>query len=167
MRKLLLEMKKAVDAARVLSQGRPPQEVIARFVARYAREVERAWKDVGPPPMEVLRRPMKDGSVEIRFREVRKKSPSYNLLMRLDVRWDQVLRFLTEAWVPFDNNQAERDLRMGKLKQKISGCFRSMGGGEAFCRLRSYLSTMRKQGKGVLAALQAVIEGHPLSCSPT
>jgi len=167
MGKLLLEMKKAVDAVRAQGQGRPPPEVIASFVARYAREVERAWKQVGPPPKEMIRRPMKDGSVEIRFREVRKKSPSYNLLVRLSERRDQVLRFLEEEWVPFDNNQAERDLRMMKLKQKISGCFRSMEGSEAFCRLRSYLSTMRKQGKNVLGALQAAVEGHPLSCSPS
>ena len=78
-----------------------------------------------------------------------------------------MLRFLTESWVPFDNNQAERDLRMAKLKQKISGCFRSVGGAESFCRLRSYVSTMRKQGRNVLVALQAAVEGHPLSCIPT
>jgi len=167
MRKLLLDMKQAVDDARALSQGRPTAEVIASVTERYGREVDRAWKDIGPPPKEVIRRELDDGSVEIVVREARKKSKSYNLLLRLDERRDQVLRFLTEPWIPFDNNQAERDLRMGKLKQKISGCFRSDAGAAAFCRLRSYVSTMRKQGKQVLAALQAAVEGRPLSCTPS
>lgn len=166
MTRLLLEMKEVVDAARAAGLGQPAPEVVAPFVARYGRLIDRAWKEVGPPPREMVRRPMKDGSVLIQWREVRKKSKSYNLLLRLDERRDQVLRFLTEAWVPFDNNQAERDLRMAKLKQKISGSFRSEAGAAAFCRLRSYVSTMRKQGKAVLAVLQAAIEGQPLSCAP-
>jgi transposase len=166
MKGLLLQMKQAVDEARARGEDRPPAEVVATFVERYDREVEQAWKDVGPPAKEMVRRQMKDGSVLIEFREVRKKSKSYNLLLRLSERREQVLRFLTEAWVPFDNNQAERDLRMAKLKQKISGCFRSEAGAAAFCRLRSYVSTMRKQGQAVLAALQAAIEGEPLSCAP-
>jgi len=127
MGKLLLEMKRAVDAARALSQGRPPPAVIAAFVTRYDREIARAWKDLGPPPKEMVRRPMKDGSVEIRFREVRKKSKSYNLLMRLDARREQVLRFLEEAWVPFDNNQAERDLRRMKPWREDLGVFPQYG----------------------------------------
>jgi transposase len=63
------------------------------------------------------------------------------------------------AW---SNNQAERDLRMVNVQQKISGTFRSELGLTAFCRLRSYLSTMRKQGHPMLAALVAVFQGHPL-----
>lgn len=74
-----------------------------------------------------------------------------------------VLRFAHDFGVPFANNLAERDLRMLKLQQKVSGCFRSMAGAAAFCTIRSYVSTLVKQGKTAFAVLFAAVAGQPLS----
>jgi transposase len=73
-----------------------------------------------------------------------------------------VLAFLADLRVPFTNTQAERDLRRVNVPQKISGTFRRDDGATAYCRIRSYLGTMRKQGRAMLDALSAVFLGHPL-----
>lgn len=91
-----------------------------------------------------------------------KQTPAKNLLDALLLRAEQVLAFMDDLSLPFTNNQAERDLRMAKVQQKISGTFRSYQGATCFGRIRSYLSTMSKQGHPLLKALVAVFNGHPL-----
>jgi transposase len=85
-----------------------------------------------------------------------KKSIAGNLLSRIIRHEDAVLRFMNDIRVPFTNNLAERDLRMAKVRQKVSGCFRSFEGAKIYARLRSYVSTVKKQGRNVWEALKAI-----------
>jgi len=94
-------------------------------------------------------------------RERVKQSPTCNLIRRLREHRNEVLRFLTDRRVPFDNNQAERDLRRPKLKQKVSGCFRSEAGGDAFAIIRSYLATRHKQSDDFFNSLVLTFQGQP------
>ena len=91
-----------------------------------------------------------------------KQSKSYNLLERLKVYRTETTRFLVDFSVPFDNNLAERDVRMMKVQQKVSGCFRTKAGADNFCTIRSYLSTHQKQKTNLLQALEHVFLGTPL-----
>jgi transposase len=147
---LLREMKAAVEQAHGDGLRSLPTAVRAAFVIRY-RALLAAGHAANPPP---ARRPRQRGRI--------KQSPARNLLERLWLGQDEVLAFLDDFTIPFDNNQAERDVRMLKVQQKVSGCFRSVWGADAFACLRSYLSTLRKQGVALLAALETVVAGQPL-----
>ena len=92
-----------------------------------------------------------------------RQSSAFNLLRRLFEREQEVLRFMRDLDVPFTNNLAERAIRMPKVKQRISGCFRTLLGAENFCTIRSYLDTARKQGFGMLHAMCAVFSGQALA----
>ena len=89
----------------------------------------------------------------------RAQTKSRNLLERLIAFEEETLRFMVDEQAPFTNNQGERDLRMNKVQQKISGCFRTLRGAEDFCLIRSYLSTCRKQGLHPMEALRALFTG--------
>lgn len=89
------------------------------------------------------------------------QSAARNLLDRIIDHKAAYLRFVTDFRVPFDNNLAERDLRMSKLQQKISGCFRTQSGAHIFCRIRGYISTLRKQGYDLLSALLSLWTDTP------
>src|SRR5258706_130066 len=150
MKALLREMKAAVERARSAGSRHLPPAVREAFVTRY-RALLAAGHAAHPPPE---RRRRQRGRV--------KQSPAQNLLERLWLGQDEVLAFLDDFALPFDNNQAERDLRMLKVQQKVSGAFRSDWGADAFACLRGYLSTLRKQGVALLAALETVVAGQPL-----
>jgi transposase len=98
----------------------------------------------------------------------RAQSQAANLLDRLEAFEGSVLAFLWAEGVPFTNNQAEQDIRMIKVRQKISGCFRTLHGAQMFCRIRSYLSTCRKQGHNLWEAVQQAVVGQPFlpACPP-
>ena len=92
----------------------------------------------------------------------RKRTKAQNLIKRLEERKSDYLRFMVDAEVPFTNNLAERDLRMMKLQMKISGCFRTLTGAEDFGRLRSYISTLRKNGRKLLNGIKLAMAGNPI-----
>jgi len=95
----------------------------------------------------------------------KKKGKALCLLDVFKDRLSEILKFLSNPEVPFDNNQAERDIRMVKLKQKISGCFRTMKGAMMFCRIRSYISTIKKQKMNVWESILAAVKGNPVDFS--
>lgn len=88
-----------------------------------------------------------------------KKSKALQLLFKLQKYDIETLAFMCDFEVPFDNNIAERDLRMPKLRQKISGCFRGKFGAKVFCRIRSYISTAKKNGLSAMEAFHLAIKG--------
>jgi len=147
---LLRSMKKSVDAARAAGKAALSPQPRARFRRRYARLLATGRAANPPPPRE-----------DAPHRGRPKQSKAANLLDRL-ARTDEVLAFMDDLTIPFDNNQAERDVRMVKVQQKVSGTFRSPQGAHAFARVRGYLSTLRKQGLPLLAALESVFAGQPL-----
>jgi transposase len=150
MKALLLEIKAAVQQAREPGSTSLSQVSLQEFEHRYRQLVQTGLAAIPPPP----NRPGQRGAPQ--------KREALNLLIRLQRYQDLILRFMQDFEVPFDNNQAESDLRMIKLRQKISGCFRTEAGVTIFCDLRSYLSTMHKQGVHLLTALRSAMVGSPL-----
>lgn len=137
MRRLLMKINAAVDKAGGVLSSKADKI----FRNKYRKLLARANKECP------------------RNEETRKQSKSRNLLQRLLAFEEQTLLFMEDELAPFTNNQGERDIRMTKVQQKISGCFRSMEGARIFCRIRSYLSTCRKQGVDPMEALELLFNG--------
>ena len=94
-----------------------------------------------------------------------KNTDSVRLLNRLSKRQEEVLEFLYQVEVPFDNNLAERDVRMTKTKQKISGCFRTEKGAHCFARIRGFISTCQKQGLNIIESIETILMGNTIQFS--
>ena len=146
---LLIRMKHAAEVARTQRLWMVPSAELLDLLSAYD-DLLTAADPLHPP---ILSPAGKRGRP--------KQSPARNLLDRLLTRKSQVLAFLLDVQVPFDNNLAKRDVRMLKVQQKVSGTFRSEQGAMGFCRIRGYLSTLRKQGLHLLNALEATFRGQP------
>lgn len=159
--KLLVEMKEAVGVARGAGRATLTEQERDEFLRRYDRLVRRGLEL--NPERRTRRRRADPGATAEKGRGRIPQSEARKLAARLESRREEVLRFVTDLEVPFDNNQAERDLRMIKLQQKIGGCFRSREGARQFCRLRGVISTARKQGQAVLESIEKVLRGRQLT----
>jgi transposase len=148
MRELLLEMYQKSD------YGKGIIKEIGGFERRYDKIIKAAEEEE-PPPEKVHQK----GKL--------KRTKGRNLMERLKKHKEAVLRFAVEAEVPFTNNQAERDIRPAKVKQKMSGGFRAESGSESYCRIHSFISTLRKQSRQVFQELVSVIRGNPFDVFQT
>lgn len=146
----LLDAKSEVEAAIGRGKRSLPDDRLGYYQRRYSR-VLREGRDA-LPTLEVP---------EVRRRGRKKQHPAKNLHDRLVRHKVEVMAYLYDFSMPFDNNLAERDLRMDKVKQKISGCFRSLKGAQVFARVRGYVSTSRKHSLNVFEAIMMAVKGQP------
>lgn len=148
MKELLLAAKQSVDDARQKGKGCLAPEAVKDIETAYDRILFDARANI-PPPLRTGKR----GRI--------KKTKQQNFIERLLQYKDAVLLFMHDFHIPFDNNLAERDIRMMKLKQKVSGTFRSLRGAQCFTRIRGYISTVRKNGGNVFEEIKNALCGKP------
>jgi transposase len=148
--RLLVSTKKAVDRYRERSQNCLSKYLLKKIEHEYDHIIRAGFRKNPAAKKEAGKR----GRT--------KQSKERNLLSRLRDHRAEILAFAYNFRIPFDNNLSERDIRMIKVKLKISGCFRSMRGARLFCRIRSYISTCRKNGYNTLDALVEALYGRPL-----
>jgi len=156
LRKLLLDMKQAAADHKNQKKPHTPTELSCwhRRYRTILRKGRMANPQTAPPP-------------EQKKRGRKKQTKPQNLLDRLEKYEPWVLAFLHDFRVPFTNNLAEQDIRMIKVKQKISGCFRTMEGAQRFLAVRSYISTARKNGLQILPTIVDALNGYPFIPPPT
>ena len=154
MAELLLDIKKAVAVTQENGTEGLPAESLAAFEQRYDQILDAGYQvNPRPPPPPAGKKTRKRGRSA--------QTPPLNLLDRLKGFKPQTLAFMKDFRVPFDNNQAERDVRMVKVKQKVSGGFRTLKGANAFVHIRGYLSTARKNAVNVFSAIRDAFSGKP------
>ena len=147
---LLVEAHDTAKAAREAGIDRIATDILAEFKARYKNIVKDGKIENHLP----------DGKIAPGRRGAPQPKP-VNLLARFECYEEAIFRFASDLSVPFDNNQAERDIRMGKLREKISGTFRGKDGGKNFFTIKSYLSTAKKQVGDVASVIHGAFTGNP------
>jgi len=152
MSSFLLKIKKRVESSKKKNGLSFNKGTIARFNEEYTKIIKKGLKQ--NPEIKIRENGKKRGRI--------KQSFSRNLLLRLKEHRDEVLAFMYDFNIPFDNNEAERTLRMSKVKQKISGCFRSLEGARIFCRIRGFISTAKKRSYNILESIELAFTGDPL-----
>lgn len=146
----IMDIKRAVDGAKAAGLPRLDPVTLARLSSRYDAAVKAGARQnkTTVDELEVGRRGAK-------------KSKAANLLARLHLKKERILLFAHDFAVPFDNNLAERGVRMSKVKQRISGCYRGKEGAKIYCRIRSYVDTARKHGVDPFEAILGAFHGNP------
>jgi len=148
---LLVEIKGRVETLMEQGIDSMPSDEIKVYMERYNDIIVRGKEENA----------LKSGNLISEKTGKPKKGEALNLLEKLEQYNLETLAFMLNFDIPFDNNLAERDIRMVKLRQKISGCFRGDDGAKMFCRVRSYISTCRKNGLKVLESLAKAMKGEP------
>ena len=148
---LLIELKNQVEELATTGLTSMEASLIESWMTRYHRIIEEGIQEDDEKSPKIFSK--KTGKPQ--------RSKALNLLLKLQKYDIETLAFMFDFEVPFNNNLAERDLRMQKLRQKISGCFRGSKGAKVFCRIRSYISTARKNGQNVMVALGNAFQGNP------
>lgn len=147
MDRLLCEINRTTVAARDVGAHALSPQLLATYRRRYGELVDAGW--TANPDHHTGQRGK------------RRRPKHVNLLDRLDTHREEVLRYAENLQVPFTNNGSEQDVRPLKIRLKVAGCLRTMAGAQAFCRLRSYLSTARKQNQSAVSVLRMLHRGNP------
>ena len=142
-------MKKSRDEAVQEHRDELSSQQLSKFDTEYDDIIKTAYEE----------NPLPETSAKKRGRK--KKSKVLNLICRLDNYKASVCLFIKNLCVPFDNNQAERDLRMVKVKTKVSGCFRSEEGAQEYLTIMSYIGSARKHGINAFTAIREALNGNP------
>lgn len=159
----LLVARQMVQQAQQRGEDALDPVMIGNLRNMYQADIQFAYQDISPPvPLSLL----EEMTFQLGGKKRKKRSDQQRLLARLDTYQSEILAFTKDFHIPFDNNLAERDLRMIKaavvtVKQKVSGCFRSPEGAQMFARIRGYVATVKKQGGNVLEELANALQGYP------
>jgi transposase len=150
MKTLLLEIKQETDNCKAQGLQNLDEQRQQLLTQKYDLLIQQGYGQHPLPEKQVGKR----GSP--------KKTKTQNMLQRFDIHKEDILRFMRNFTIPFDNNLAEQAIRMMKVKQKISGCFRSKDGASSFAIIRSYIDTMRKNGYSIMDAISLAMAGKPI-----